>query len=65
MQVVMSDKRTQTGVLTEVVLEDGDTGFLWRLIKRDERTGEAEEIVFVMNRVVCSSDLPPMHRVPK
>ncbi|SJL08154.1 uncharacterized protein ARMOST_11517 [Armillaria ostoyae] len=55
----------KTGVLTEVVLEDGDTGFVWRLIKRDEGTGEAEEIVFVMNRVICSTDLPPVHRIPK
>ncbi|KAK0437481.1 hypothetical protein EV421DRAFT_1678599, partial [Armillaria borealis] len=37
----------------------------WHLIKRDEGTEEAEEIVFMMNRVICSTDLPPMHRIPK
>ncbi len=61
----MTDERKQTNVLSSVVLEDGDTGFVWRLIKRDKGTGEAEEIVFVMNGVICSTDLPPVHRIPK
>ncbi len=61
----MTDNRKQTNILTSVVLEDGDTGFVWRLIKRDEGAGEAEEIVFVMNGVICSTDLPPVHRIPK
>ncbi len=61
----MTDDRKLTNMLTSVVLEDGDTGFVWHLIKRDEGMGEAEKIVFVMNGVIRSTDLPPVHRIPK
>ncbi|PBK94524.1 hypothetical protein ARMGADRAFT_927444, partial [Armillaria gallica] len=37
----------------------------WQVIQREEVSGEAEKIVFVMNGIICRMDLPLVFRVPK
>ncbi len=56
---------SQCDKMSQIELDDGDTGHIWKLIVPGADGKEQEEVVFTMNGIICHADMPPIFRVPK
>ncbi len=51
--------------MQQVTMNDDGTGHVWRLLKQTNKGSETEEVVFMVNGIVCGMDLPPVYKIPK
>ncbi len=56
---------SQCDKMSQIKLDDGDTGHVLKLIVPGGDGKESEEVVFTMNGIICHADLLPIFRVPK
>ncbi len=55
----------QNQSMQKVMLDDDGTGYMWRILTQPKDGGEKEEVVFMVNGIISSLDLPPLYRLPK
>ncbi len=54
---------SQSDKMSQIKLDDDNTGHIFKLIVPGGDDKESEEVVFMMNRIICHADLLPIFRV--